>query len=276
MKSHLLYSLVILSSFLLTHYFGLLVDAKTSSRDPFVIPPENIEHFAFGYAESLADSLWLRTIQDIEYCGSKNKEVSLKAVENKRSINSSGHASDILPPLAGDQKDELSKGSAAAAKCRKGWSFHMLDEITDLSPKFETIYMMGAPGLSILVDDREGAEIIFDKGIKALPKNWQIPYMAAYHALFETRKFDKAARLLEQVGRMGGPEWVYFLATRIYSRAGMAALGKSVIMEYIKGFPPDQVPERARQRLAEVEALLAGSDQDRAPSNKDSSKASEN
>ena len=143
------------------------------------------------------------------------------------------------------------------ARCQQGWAFHMLNEITDLSPKFEIVYTMGAPGLSIMVDDRLGAEVIFDKGIVALPKNWQIPYMAAYHALFETRKFEKAGDLLRRVGDLGGPEWVYFLATKVYSRAGRAELGKAVIEDYIKNFPPNEVPIRAKQRLAEVEAILA-------------------
>lgn len=217
--------------------FGHLNLVESKDRAPTMVPPENIERFTFGYRDSIADSLWIRTIQDFEYCGSQAKEL--------------GEAAPVFPGVP-----ELEK-QMAKAKCEKGWAFHMLNEITDLSPKFEVIYTMGAPGLSIVVDDREGAEILFDKGIAALPKNWQIPYMAGYHAMYETRKFEKAGDLLKRAGDLGAPEWVYFLATRFYSRAGRAELGRAVLLEYIKNFPPDEVPPRALDRLREVEAVLA-------------------
>ncbi|MBK8201202.1 MAG: hypothetical protein IPK68_02350 [Bdellovibrionales bacterium] len=46
------------------------------------------------------------------------------------------------------------------------------------------------------------------------------------------------------------------MATHVYSQAGLAELGKAVVEEYIQKFPPDEVPLRAKQRLAEVEAIL--------------------
>lgn len=238
------YLAILGGSICLAHYFGQIVSMQAKQRNPLLVPPENIEHFAFGYADTLADSFWLRTIQDFEYCGSSASGLHLDLDKLKNESQSDSYqGSQSQTPLK-------------PARCEKGWAFRMLNEITDLSPKFEIIYTMAAPGLSIVVDDREGAEILFDKGIQALPEIWQIPYMAGYHALYETQKLDKAARLLHLAGQLGAPEWVYFLATRISTRVGMAEFGKKVITEYIERFPPDEVPERARQRLREVEAVL--------------------
>jgi len=231
--------LALVLSFVVIQVTGQQIKMAAKGRHPIMIPPKNIEHFSFGYSDSLADSFWIRTIQSFEYCGAE------------------GDSSKIIPESPRWDADASLEKPQKLARCQKGWAFHMLNEITDLSPKFKIIYTMGAPGLSIVVDDREGAEVIFDKGVVALPHNWQIPYMAAYHALFETRKFEKAAKLLHQTGDRGGPEWVYFLASRVYSRAGRAELGRAVITQYIKNFAPDKVPKRAKQRLAEVEAILA-------------------
>jgi len=225
-------------SFAVTQFASQKIEVESKERTPFMIPPKNIEHFSFGYRDSIADSFWVRTIQNFEYCGAE------------------GDSSQIISEAPRWDADSSLEKPQKQARCQKGWGFHMLNEITDLSPKFETIYTMAAPGLSIVVDDREGAEIIFDKGIEAFPDNWQIPYMAAYHALFETRKFEKAAQLLYKVGDLGGPEWVYFLATKVYSRIGQAELGLAVITQYIKNFEPDKIPEHAKKRLAEVQAML--------------------
>lgn len=240
MKTVLCYLIAAFGSFYGTYYFGLQVANQSVDRHPTLLPPENIEHFTFGYGDSIADSLWIRSIQDMEFCGATSVTAQVSQFDEPKS------------PVQTDPTG----APKSAAQCKKGWAFHMLNEITDLSPKFEIVYTMGATGLSILVDDREGAEIIFDKGVVAFPRVWQISYTAAYHALFETGNLEKGARLLKQAGDSGAPAWVYFLATHVYSQAGLAELGKAVVEEYIQKFPPDEVPLRAKQRLAEVEAIL--------------------
>ncbi|MBK9039695.1 MAG: hypothetical protein IPL83_11120 [Bdellovibrionales bacterium] len=240
MKTVLYYIVAVFGSFYGTYYFGMQVANQSEDRHPMLLPPENIEHFTFGYGDSIADSLWIRSIQDMEFCGATAVTAQVSQFDEPKS--------SVQTDPTGTPK--------SPAQCKKGWAFHMLNEITDLSPKFEIVYTMGATGLSILVDDREGAEIIFDKGVVAFPRVWQISYTAAYHALFETGNLEKGARLLKQAGDSGAPGWVYFLATHVYSQAGLAELGKAVVEEYIQKFPPDEVPLRAKQRLAEVEAIL--------------------
>ncbi len=240
MKTVLYYLIAVFGSFYGTYYFGLQVASQSEDRHPTLLPPENIEHFTFGYGDSIADSLWIRSIQDMEFCGSAAVTAQVSQFDEPKS------------PV---QTDPIGTPKSPA-QCKRGWAFHMLNEITDLSPKFEIVYTMGATSLSVLVGDREGAEIIFDKGVVAFPRIWKIPYTAAYHALFETGNFEKGARLLKQAGDAGAPNWVYSLATHAYSQAGLAELGKAVVEEYIQKFPPDEVPLRAKQRLAEVEAIL--------------------
>ncbi len=128
----------------------------------------------------------------------------------------------------------------------------MLSTITDLAPRFKVPYKAGAIGLSVGVDDREGARIIFEKAIKQFPEDWTISYAASYHYLFEIQDPVRAADLLMQASRYGGPPWLPALASKLYSASGRQELGRSVIEEYLKTNPEGEGATRARKRLHEL------------------------
>src|ERR1051326_909177 len=101
----------------------------------------------------------------------------------------------------------------------------MLDAVTKLAPKFAMPYVAGAITLSVLVEDYEGAKIIFDRGVEAYPDDWKILYRAAYHYLFDRHDNAHAAELLVRAQKAGGPSWLNFLAARLYSKEGQVQLG---------------------------------------------------
>lgn len=159
---------------------------------PHYISPPNLNHFTFGHSEAMADSLWLRALQDFDYCSEP--------------IN--------------------------ARECQgESWLYRMLDQITNLSPKFRGPYANGALALTVIISDYEGATKIFDKGVRELPLDWTISYRAAYHALYEEKNKEKAAKLLIQAGNHGAPKWVFSLAGRLYAEGGEMELAKSLIEE---------------------------------------------
>lgn len=165
---------------------------------PVVIPPKayatppEIKHFTFGYNEQIADILWVRAIQDFDFCSEK--------------IN--------------------------ATDCKgQSWLFHMIDRITELSPKFRMPYSSGGIALTILVNDYEGATKIFDKAVVAFPNDYPILSRAAYHAIYEEKDNVKAAKLLRQAAQAGGPAWYYTLAGRLYTESGKIELGESIVAE---------------------------------------------
>lgn len=96
-------------------------------------PPVGLQHFTFGHNDLTADILWIRTIQDFDYCDH---------------------------PISENQ----CKGNS--------WLYRMLDAVTELSPKFRMPYAMGAVALSVLVSDIEGAAKIFDRGTQEYPNDW--------------------------------------------------------------------------------------------------------
>ena len=202
------------------------------SHSQFKFKPLKItKEETFGYQDIVADSLWLRTVQDLDYC------------ENEKAQKSVNLGSTYQEALANKNTE---------SRCKMGWVYQMLSVITDLAPRFKKPYTAGAVSLSVGVDDREGARLIFEKAVKQFPEDWTIAYAAAYHYLFEIQNATRAADLLLQANRYGGPSWLPVLASRLYTASGRQALGRSVLEEYLKTHPEGEGAERARQRLDEL------------------------
>ena len=170
-------------------------------RIPYLTPPQ-IEHLTFGAKEQVADSLWLRAVQDFDYCEQPT-----------------GHLQCIS----------------------HGWLFHLLDILTNLSPHFHVAYAMGGLALTVIVNDIAGASIIFDKGVKAFPHDWVILSRAAYQAIYEEKNNAKAAGLLKRAGENGGPGWYFMLASRLETKDGNLEFTEILIKQLEAGKKPDPV-----------------------------------
>lgn len=153
------------------------------------LTPLAMKHFTFGFRDQVADILWLRSIQDFDYC-EKN----------------------LAPQICVDQ----------------GWLYQMLDLMTELSPHFRMPLATGPLALTVIVNDIKGAGLLFDKAVRLFPADWPIVSRAAYHALYEERDKEKAAKLLKQAADHGGPTWYYMLATKLYSEAGQIAVAEAL------------------------------------------------
>ncbi len=185
-------------------------------------PPSNINLMTFGYHENLADSLWLAWSQQPEECG--RERIPRQIFE----ANFEGYKSqykDSIELKLGFDRDERNV-------CPLGWSFMMLDAITNLAPKFRHAYLVGTTVLSVLVDDHQGAAILYEKAIRTFPQDWKLYYGAAYHYLFELDDIQKAAVYLRRAGELGAPQWVFSLSSKLYTKVGQAFLGVSTLKQY--------------------------------------------
>jgi hypothetical protein len=200
-----------------------------------VYPTKALQYFHFGHKNSMADIFWLNTIQNMDYC------------EN-------ASAPPAYNPGVG--VDAVLKADVKPSRCDKGWVFQMMDFITDVSPKFEAVYELGAVNLSVVVDDRAGAKIIFDKGLEQFPNNWVLSYRAAYHYLFDLQKPGRAGDLLMQAYKNGGPDFLPTLASRLYSKVGRAMLGYTTLKHFIETNPDSPTIDRAKTRLEELKKEL--------------------
>ncbi len=212
---------------------------NADSKHLFFVPPRSLSYFTFGHRNTTADALWIRVIQDMHQC-------TYHASKDEKSPSVPLRVSEL-----GAERIER-----APSKCHLGWVYHMLEAITDLSPRFRLPYLSGGTALSILVDDREGAARIYEKGLKIYPNDSQLAYRAAYHFLFEVGDARRGVELLEQAGRLGAPQWVFSLAAKIRTKLGQALAARQMLVEAIEEAPEGPFAERLRERLKEVEAQI--------------------
>lgn len=173
-------------------------------------PPPNLEYFSFGYQMAVADTLWIRALQDFDYC------------ENLLAKN-------------------LCEGN--------GWLSQMLDSLTNLAPDYQIAYKAGGLALTVLVSDYPGATKIFDKGVRMFPNDQHLLYVAGYHAMIEEKNNKKAARLFIQAAKNGGQEWLYSLASRLYADDGSKDLSEKLYQELSKEGVSDKLLARIREKI---------------------------
>lgn len=177
-KTEFVFLLLILGILGWTSHF---IQQEPARPRELLAPPASIQYFTFGHRDLVADMLWVRSIQDFDYCEKK-------------------------------QTENLCRGNS--------WLYQMLNVITDLSPDFRMAYSAGAMALTVIISDIEGASKFFDKAVAHFPNDWLILFKAAYQAQYEEKNPAKAASLLERAGQNGAPDWVFALAGRLYSRTG--------------------------------------------------------
>jgi hypothetical protein len=176
--------LIFISVFFRTNHY--------SEKRIFVSPIPLQEYFSFGLQPVLADLLWLRAIQDMDYC---EEWVAPNVCKNE------------------------------------SWLYRMLDQIFTLAPDFRMPFAIGPLNLSVVLSDTGGASKLFDRAVQAHPRDWKILYRAGYHALFEENNKEKAADLLSKSARFGGPEWLYAAATSLWLDSGHQDAAQKIITE---------------------------------------------
>ena len=222
--------------FLLIGFAGLAITSSlfskidVSEQNVYLIPPKEMIHFSFGFQEAIASVMWLRLLQDIDICN----QGEVKAYNKGVSV------------------DEILAFEMPKSRCDEGWVYHMLDRITDFSPRFRYAYSDGGVILSIVVDDREGARKIFDKGLEVFPENYNLNFNAAYHYLIEIRDPVRSAELMLKTYKLGGPAWLPILAARLYAKGGMKEAGITLLNGLIEENPDSAFAEAAQDRLEEM------------------------
>lgn len=192
-----------------------LVKPEEQNRTDYLPPPVAIKYLSVGMSYQIADSLWLRALQDFDYCEKKINEVECKG---------------------------------------KSWLFQTLNLATEIDPVFEpSMYRSAGLALTIIISDYAGASVIFDKGVRQHPKEWGIAYAAAYHALYEEKNKAKAARLYEKAAQNGAPSWVYSLAGRLAADGGEEEYSKKILEQMIASNQDEIIIKRLKDRIAEVE-----------------------
>lgn len=200
-------------------FFGLTLwfdRPHEQKRSDYLPPPVAVKYLSIGMRYQFSDSLWLRALQDFDYCEKKINEMECKG---------------------------------------KSWLFQTLNLATELDPVLHaSMYRAAGLALTVIISDYAGASVIFDKAVRHHPDNWLVTYSAGYHALYEEKNKLKAARLYEQAARTGAPDWVYSLAGRLAADGGEEEYSKRILEQMIATNQDEKIIKRLRDKIAETEA----------------------
>jgi hypothetical protein len=190
-------------------------------------PPEKIERLTFGYNEALADLLWIRVLQNFDSCG---RDGRAEDRDYKKGVNLTQ-----LPV------------------CNNSWVFQMIDAITNLSPRFFAAYYFGGLNLSYLVNDIEGAEKIYAKGLVAFPNDLRLLFSAAYHMLENVKDKPRAAHLMLQAAQAGAPTYFMEVAARLFDSGGRKKFAIRQLEKFLEEVPPeDKFRAKLEARLKQL------------------------
>jgi tetratricopeptide (TPR) repeat protein len=244
-----MFSVIMFIYLLSSNIYNFEKSNNLSSKKLYLPPPENLRLITFGYKENFADSLWLNWTQNSDVCG--KEKIPRDFFEKSFSGYKAKNKGTLDLNLGYSREDRK--------VCDLSWSFLMLDAITNLAPKFRYAYITGATILSVLVEDHQGAALLYEKGLTMFPWDWKLHYGAAYHYLFELDDIQRAAILLRKAAELGGPEWTLSLASKLYSRAGQAFLGILTLKQYkqhLKSIGDEERIKEVDQRIALLETQL--------------------
>ena len=101
------------------------------------------------------------------------------------------------------------------------WLFHALDVVTTLDPQYSYIYDAGGTILAELANRVDWSNQLLEKGVKANPAVWRIPFVLGFNYFFHLHDYVKAGEYMGQAARIPGrPYYVDTLAARLYVEGG--------------------------------------------------------
>jgi len=100
------------------------------------------------------------------------------------------------------------------------WMYHALDVITTLDPRYAYAYYAGGVILGDLANRPDLSNRLLEKGVKANPEVWNIPFLLGYNYYFLLGDPAKGAEYIMQAARLpDGPSYLPGLATRMAAEA---------------------------------------------------------
>lgn len=138
--------------------------------------------------------------------------------------------------------------------CQRGFLFHILSLILDLVPRFRYAARVGPVILSIVVDDVEGATLLFQKAIRNFPDDWIIATRAGYHYVFELEDYQKGAALYYRAAQLGAPSWMALYASKLQDKEGRKDMAIRMIRDFMGS--NDLKPEDKKNFEAKLKQLM--------------------
>ena len=141
------------------------------------------------------------------------------------------------------------------------WMFHMTDLATDLDPQFRSAYKMGGTMLrtdGVFVDQ---SNLIFQKGMHAMPERWYFPFAIGmnYHMHKDNPKLAaKYIRIAAETGQ--GPVYLRNLAASLLGETDQIEVAEQFLLEELRALPMGTAYDATLVKIYEIRYQLAQRD----------------
>lgn len=138
------------------------------------------------------------------------------------------------------------------------WMFLRFNTISLIEPKFYENYKFGGPYLSIVKDDLNGADIIYNKGLTQYPEDYSLLLNSGFHYYFEQRNLEKAYPILLKLKKNPKtPQYIISALARIESNKGNLEDSFIILKEYQSRFRDDTVIyDKINEQLYSIKAEM--------------------
>ena len=133
------------------------------------------------------------------------------------------------------------------------WLYHALDVVTTLDPQYAYIYDAGGTVLAELGNRVELSNQLLQKGFKANPQVWRLPFVLGFNHFFHLQDYVKAGEYMAQAAQIPGrPFYVDILAARLYVEGGSPTLALQYLEAMIQQTTDPQLRGIYTERYKEV------------------------
>ena len=133
------------------------------------------------------------------------------------------------------------------------WMYHALDVLTTLDPQYAYAYYAGGVILGDLANRPDLSNLLLEKGFKANPDVWNIPFLLGYNYYFLLGDPAKGAEFIMQAARLPeGPSYLPGLATRMAAEAGSPDTALAFLEARLRETQEPEMREFLENRLKEV------------------------
>lgn len=182
---------------------------------------KRLKGYGLGFEGLLADWYWMRSLQ---YIGDKvvNSKAEVINIDDLRPLNPR-----LLYPL--------------------------LDNATDLDPKFTTAYSFGAIVLPAI--DARQAIALTEKGIANNPDQWRL-YQYLGYIYWRMKNYVKAAEVYEKGAAIpGSGSFMEIMAARMKTEGGSRDTAREMYVQMLAEATDDQTKVTAQNRLLQLDSL---------------------
>jgi len=133
------------------------------------------------------------------------------------------------------------------------WLFHALNVVTTLDPHYIYVYDAGGVALAELAGQVDWSNALLEKGIRANPEAWRLPFQLGFNAFFHQQDYVRAADYMAVAAQLPGrPAYVPELAARLYVEGHQPALALTFLEAMAHQTQDVQVLAVLERRKAEV------------------------